>query len=114
MFKSFGRFIIVLLDLSVTIALYICVLFMNNPIRGNIHMLHCHVLCYIYIYIVFFSLFIIVHCGFHYIIQQFSLIYVVFYSKTTYINENCCIIYIYIYMHVINVYVINFNVYQCI
>ena len=23
---------------------------MNNPIRGNIHTLHCHVLCYIYIY----------------------------------------------------------------
>ena len=51
MFKSSGRFIIVLLDQSVTITLYICVLFINNPICGNFHMFHCHVLCYIYLYI---------------------------------------------------------------
>ena len=48
-FESFGRFTIVLLDQSVTITLYTCVLFINNPIRGNIHTLHCHVLCCIYI-----------------------------------------------------------------
>ena len=38
------------MDESVTITLYICVLFVNNPIRGNFHTLHCHVLCYTYIY----------------------------------------------------------------
>ena len=46
-FESYGRFIIVSLDKSVTITLYICVLFINNPIRGNFHTLHCLVLCYI-------------------------------------------------------------------
>ena len=35
---------------------------------------------YVYIYIVFYSFFIIVHCWFHYIIQQFSLKYVDFES----------------------------------
>ena len=35
---------VVLLDLSVTITLYICVFFINNPIRGNFNTLHCLVL----------------------------------------------------------------------
>ena len=42
-FEIYGRFIIVLLDQSVTITIYICVLFINNPMRGNLHTLHCHV-----------------------------------------------------------------------
>ena len=36
-FESFGRFIIVLLDKSVTSTLYAFALFINNPIRENIH-----------------------------------------------------------------------------
>ena len=43
-YTFYYRLIIVLLDQSVTTTLYICVLFMNNPIRGNLHTLHCHAL----------------------------------------------------------------------
>ena len=44
MFESLGRFIIVLLDYSVTTTLLICVLLINNLLRGKYHALHCHVL----------------------------------------------------------------------
>ena len=43
-FVGIGRFIIVLLDQSATTTLYICVLLINNAMRGNIHTIHCHVL----------------------------------------------------------------------
>ena len=41
-FESFGRFIIVLLDESVTTTPYVCALPMNNPICRNLRTLHCH------------------------------------------------------------------------
>ena len=44
LYESLGCFIIALLDKSVTTTLYICVLFINNPIRESLYTLHCHVL----------------------------------------------------------------------